>query len=174
LLKISSTEVFNFVDKKPSIYWRIGRKKNKAIAPDTPEPVAKKVAGAKSNDSNGEIKTSWDSVEVERKIDDTLKKTEAIASHFGEDIDSLLRNAVSSGTSGNESGETSLSSTSTISSAVSAHEYVQDLENTNEWSDVSKRIEDSLTVIERLANRLGVDPIEIQQEGSTDSPKYLL
>lgn len=87
---------------------------------------------------------------VEQKIDASLKKAEALASHYGEDLAVLLQPSASY--SSYASSAASSAASSYASEGLSEAESNQD-----DWGNVGRKIDDSLSKIELLGYRLGLD-----------------
>ena len=88
---------------------------------------------------------------VEQKIDASLKKAEALASHYGGDLADTIH--ASASYSSYASSSVALSpATSYASEMVSVAESKPD-----DWRQVGRKIDDSISKVEKLAFRLGLD-----------------
>ena len=81
---------------------------------------------------------------VDQKIDASLKKAEALANHYGEDLATMIQESAS------YSSYPSSGATSYASDIISVAESRPD-----DWGKVSRKIDDSLSKVELLARRLG-------------------
>lgn len=84
---------------------------------------------------------------VEKRIDASLKKAEALANHYGDDIKDLFDRSASESFS---SSESSHSIVSTLESASG------EWSGSDAWQSVERKIDDSLSIVEKLAGRLGL------------------
>ena len=88
---------------------------------------------------------------VEQKIDASLKKAEALASHYGGDLSDIIPASVSYSSYASSSVGLS-AATSNASEMVSVAESKPD-----DWRKVGRKIDDSISKVEQLAFRLGFD-----------------